>query len=368
MQQILTDVLPKTTNNNSASLNIAPLQFIDEHGLVATPLPPWAKNSDNLIQLYKHMVRARVFDQKAIALQRTGQLGTYASILGQEAIGVGYGAAMKSEDVLVPYYRDHAAQFIRGVTFLELLLYWGGDERGNNFKHCPEDFPNAVPIATQATQACGIASAFKIKGEHRVAVTSCGDGATSKGDFLEALNLAGTWQLPVIFMVNNNQWAISTPRHLQCGSHSLAAKAEGAGFQGIQVDGNDVIAVHHAVREAVAHAREGKGPLIIECITYRLGDHTTADDASRYRDNEIVKEAWEKEPVKRLQSFLHESGYWDEQKEKHLLQECKDSVEQAVADYLKTEPEPATAMLDYLYETLPSSYAKQREKILKGRQ
>ncbi|MFL0796457.1 MAG: pyruvate dehydrogenase (acetyl-transferring) E1 component subunit alpha [Cellvibrionaceae bacterium] len=339
------------------------LQFLDEKGLQTQHLPDWA-DVPTLIQFYKNMVRARSFDQKAIALQRTGKLGTYASILGQEAIGVGYGSAMATEDVLVPYYRDQAAQFIRGVSFVEMLLYWGGDERGNKFAVCQEDFPNCVPIATQATHACGIASAFKIRGEHRVAVTSCGDGATSKGDFMESLNLAGAWQLPVVFMVNNNQWAISTPRNLQCGNQVLADKAIAAGFEGIQVDGNDVIAVYHAAKKAMEHARSGKGPLLIECITYRLGDHTTADDASRYRDAEAVKQAWENEPIKRLQSFLHEKGYWNEVKERELQLQYKEEVENAVEEYLNTEPEPPEAMLDSLYETLPAAYKQQRQQLI----
>ncbi len=362
MQSILDNLFQNRIKNSKS--NYKKLQFLDEKGLQTQHFPEWAEVS-TLVQFYKGMVRARSFDQKAIALQRTGKLGTYASILGQEAIGVGYGSAMETRDVLIPYYRDQAAQFIRGVSFLEMLLYWGGDERGNNFSVCQEDFPNCVPIATQATHACGDASAFKIRGEQRVAVTSCGDGATSKGDFMESLNLAGAWQLPVIFIVNNNQWAISTPRNLQCGSQILADKAIAAGFEGIQVDGNDVIAVHHAVKIAIEHARSGKGPLLIECITYRLGDHTTADDASRYRDSEAVKHAWENEPIKRLQSYLHEKGYWNEAKERELQQTYKEEVETAVDEYLATEPEQPEAMLDYLYDTLPTAYQQQRQQLIK---
>ena len=184
-----------------------------------------------LVRLYRQMVLTRLFDQKAVALQRTGRIGTYAPTLGQEAIGVAIGALMQAEDVLVPYYRDTAVQLMRGVKMEEILLYWGGDERGSAFADpaVAEDFPLCVPIATQALHACGVASAFKIRGEHRVAVTTCGDGATSKGDFLEALNVAGAWQLPVVFVVNNNQWAISVPRRIQCGAPTLAQKAIGAG-------------------------------------------------------------------------------------------------------------------------------------------
>ena len=196
-----------------------------------------------------------------------------------------------------------------------------------------EDFPICVPIATQALHACGVASAFKIRGEHRVVVTTCGDGATSKGDFLEALNVAGAWQLPVVFVVNNNQWAISVPRRIQCGAPTLAQKAIGAGFHGEQVDGNDLLAVYDRVQVALERARHGKGPVLLECLSYRLGDHTTADDATRYRPAEEVKQAWLEEPVKRLQRFMAGQGVWDEGREQALIAECQGLVQRAVDNF-----------------------------------
>ena len=233
-------------------------RYLDADGRPCAELPPCAEDAELLERLYRQMVLTRLFDQKAVALQRTGRIGTYAPTLGQEAIGVALGALMRAEDVLVPYYRDTAVQLMRGVRMEEILLYWGGDERGSDFADpaAREDFPLCVPIATQALHACGVASAFKMRGQPRVAVTTCGDGATSKGDFLEALNVAGAWQLPVLFVVNNNQWAISVPRGIQCGAPTLAQKALGAGFVGEQVDGNDILAVHARMQAALERARQ----------------------------------------------------------------------------------------------------------------
>src|SRR5690606_299481 len=226
------------------------------------------------------------------------------------------------------------------------------------------DFPICVPIATQALHACGVATAFRIRGQHRVAVTTCGDGATSKGDFLEALNVAGAWQLPVVFVINNNQWAISTPRRIQSGAPSLAQKAVGAGFAGEQVDGNDVLAVYERVRLALERARQGKGPALLECISYRLGDHTTADDATRYRSAEEVKKAWEEEPIKRLQAFLAARGVWDEGREQALVADCQAEVQRAVDAFEAVGQQPPEAALDYVYACWPAALAEQHEQLL----
>ncbi|MGV8844409.1 MAG: pyruvate dehydrogenase (acetyl-transferring) E1 component subunit alpha [Pseudomonas sp.] len=350
----------------SQTLQLPFTGYLDPDGHLLGPLPVWAEDVDLLTRLYRQMVLARLFDQKAVALQRTGRIGTYAPTLGQEAIGVAIGSLMRAEDVLVPYYRDTAVQLLRGVRMEEALLYWGGDERGSDYAEptAAEDFPLCVPIATQALHACGVASAFKIRGQQRVVVTTCGDGATSKGDFLEALNVAGAWQLPVVFVVNNNQWAISVPRRLQCGAPTLAQKALGAGFPGEQVDGNDILAVYDRVQQGLERARQGKGPVLIECLSYRLGDHTTADDASRYRPAEEVKLAWLKEPVKRLQAYLASLGHWDPDREQALIGECQMQVQQAVERFEQMTNEPPQAILDYVYAQWPSVLAEQRDMLL----
>ncbi|NMG76369.1 pyruvate dehydrogenase (acetyl-transferring) E1 component subunit alpha [Aromatoleum diolicum] len=339
-------------------------RFVDPQGEATQPLPEFALDPAALIPLYRAMLLTRTFDTKAIALQRTGKIGTFASALGQEAIGVGVASAMRAEDVLVPSYRDHAAQFMRGVTMSESLLYWGGDERGSNFAVPRDDFPICVPIATQVCHAAGAAYAFKLRREARVAVSFLGDGATSKGDFYEALNFAAAWQAPLVVVVNNNQWAISVPRSVQTVAQTLAQKAIAAGFEGCQVDGNDVIAVRHAAQQAIEKARTGGGPSLIEAISYRLGDHTTADDATRYRDPEVVQQQWAFEPIVRLRSYLLRVNAWSQQEEEQLVKECTNAVNEAVEAYLAMPPPTTAAMFDHLYATLPAALQEQRDTAL----
>ena len=335
--------------------------FLDADGSLHGDLPDFARDRDEVIGLYEAMLNTRTFDEKAVSLQRTGLLGTFASSLGQEAVGVGVASAMQTSDVLVPSFRDQGAQLWRGVTMEELLLYWGGDERGSDFSGPREDFPVSIPVASHVLHATGVALAFKLRGEPRSAVCLFGDGATSKGDFYEALNLAGVWQLPVVFVITNNHWAISIPREAQSAAATLAQKAIAAGIEGLQVDGNDVIAVRHVV--AAALARTPAGPTLVEALTYRLGDHTTADDAGRYRDDSQVSRHWQREPVARLKRYLTEHFNWTRQEEETLLQSVRERVEAAARRYLKTEALPATAMFDHLYQQLPADLAAQRAEV-----
>lgn len=353
------------TDKDRYQFHVDRIRYLDDQGKALGSLPDLAGNTAQVLAAYRNMVLTRTFDTKTIALQRTGKCGTYPSVLGHEVIGTAIGQCMTPSDVFAPYYRDQAAHLLRGVTLKELLLYWGGDERGSAWQACPEDLPIAVPIATQCCHAVGIASAMRIRGEHRAVVCSLGDGATSKGDFLESINLAGAWQLPVVFVVSNNQWAISTPRSVQTGSETIAQKAISAGLPGYIVDGNDYFAISDVLSRTLDRARAGKGAAVIEAVTYRLGDHTTADDATRYRDPEQLKKAWAKDGVKRLQNYLHSGHLWDADQEKNLQNQCRQTVEQAVEDYLSTGPEPATAMLDYLFETLPVALQAQREHLVR---
>ncbi len=341
-------------------------QMIDYQGNpVVSPLPAIATDRDQLIQLYQAMLKTRLFDKKAISLQRRGQLGTYASSLGQEAIGVAIGSIMKDEDVLFPAYREYAAQFLRGVKMSEILLYWGGNEQGMNFQGPQRDFPICVPIASQAPQAVGVAYAMQLRAEKRVAVCVLGDGATSKGDFYEAINAAGTWDLPVVFIINNNRLAISLPQNKQTRAQTLAQKAIAAGIAGEQVDGNDVLALYTRIEQAIDHARKGAGPTVIEALTYRLCDHTTADDASRYRSEKELQENWLYEPIKRFNLYLTQMGYWSDKDEEKLITKCKGEVESAVDEYLHTPDQAPESMFDYLYETLPSSMEQQRDAVMR---
>ena len=345
----------------AASFHIGYTQYLGPDGEPVQPLPAFARDAAALIPLYRAMVLTRAFDTKAVALQRTGKLGTFASSVGQEAIGVGVASAMQPDDVLFPSYRDHAAQLLRGVTMAESLLYWGGDERGSNFSVPRQDFPNCVPIGTQVCHAAGAAYAFMLRREARVAVTIFGDGGTSKGDFYEAMNLAGVWRAPLVLVVNNNQWAISVPRSRQSAAQTLAQKAIAAGIDGLQVDGNDVIAVHQVLHAALAKARRGDGPTLIEALSYRLGDHTTADDATRYRDAELISKQWENEPLLRLRTYLMRANVWDKAQEEALAKTCRAEVEQAVEAYLAVPQPDVSAMFDHLFETLPPAMREQLE-------
>ena len=348
-----------------AAFKVDRFQFLGPDGklLDEQHAPALARNFNRLTELYQLMVLTRAFDKKAVALQRTGKLGTYASSLGHEAAHVAIGAAMKNEDCLAPMYREYGAQFYRGVKMSEVLLYWGGDERGNDFSGPRHDFAWCVPIATQCLHAAGAAMAFKLNKEARVAVAVAGDGSSSKGDFLEAINAASAWKLPLVLVIVNNQWAISVPRSRQNSAATLAQKGIGGGLPSIQVDGNDLIACLWAMDKAISAARDGKGAFVIEMLTYRLGDHTTADDARRYRPQDEVDEAWSKEPLIRLRQYLIDQGAWDESRDEELLAECGDFVQQAAQEYLdviENDPQPVTAMFDFMYKELPHDLVEQR--------
>jgi 2-oxoisovalerate dehydrogenase E1 component alpha subunit len=335
-------------------------QILGRGGEVAAPLPQFAKDGGEVLRMYRAMTLVRVFDAKAVNLQRTGQLGTYPSCLGHEAAHVGVGAAMRPEDVLAPVYREFGTQLWRGVTMTEILTYWGGDERGNDFAVPRHDFAWCVPIATQTLHAAGAAMAFKVKRQPRCALAYIGDGGTSEGAFYEALNLAGSRALPVVFVIVNNGWAISVPVAAQTAAQTLAQKSVAAGIPGIQVDGNDVFAVREVVSEALETARRGGGPCLIEALTYRLSDHTTADDASRYRKGQEVKDAWALEPLIRIREFLINAGIWDAAREQALLEECAASVDAAVSEYLGRAKPSTDAMFEHLFADLPAHLHEQR--------
>ena len=339
------------------------IQYLDASGQLTQPLPT-AMTIDKLKELYQWLCKTRIFDTKAIALQRTGQLGTYASSLGQEAYSVGIGMSMQTEDCLAPYYRDHAAQLIRGVHEHEILQFWGGSERGSLFKHGPQhDFANCIPIATQITHATGSALAYQLRGEPRVAVASCGDGATSRGDFYESLNYAGLRKLPLVIYVNNNQWAISVPLVQQTACETIAQKALAAQVNSIRVDGNDVIAVYQAMKMSLASARGGEGCTLIEGISYRLCDHTTADDASRYVDADSLRQAWSHCPLRRLKKYLIALGAWSEAAQEELEATYQIHLEDQVEIYLNSPAEEPCALFDHLYAQLPYAYEGQYKRV-----
>ncbi len=355
---------PLGSETRVVAFEIKHTQIIDHHGAPLGPLPEFAKDPAELIKLYRAMVLTRLFDNKAIALQRTGKMGTYASSNGQEGVAVGMGSAMQPCDVFAPVYREYGTQFMRGVAMHEILLYWGGDERGMNYAQQRQDFPISVPIASQIPHAVGAAFAMKLRKEPRVSVGVLGDGASSKGDFYESLNIAGAWQLPVVIVIVNNQWAISLPRHEQSFAATLAQKGIAAGVPCEQVDGNDVIAMRYIMERALERARNGGGPTLIEALTYRMSDHTTADDASRYRPPAELEGQRQFDPIMRLKNYLTRNADWDDAKEQALQAECSAEIESEVKLYLDTPPMPPESMFDHLYETLPAIYKEQRDEVM----
>lgn len=346
-----------------AEFKVQYLQFLNAASEATQAFPDFA-NDKTLLELYRLMTLVRTLDNKAFNLQRTGKMGTYPSAQGQEAVGIGMGHAMQKEDVFCPYYRDQAVMMQRGIKLSEILAYWGGDERGSHYENNAEDFPVCVPIGTQLLHAAGVAYAIKLRQQKRAVVTACGEGGTSQGDFYEAINVAGAWNLPLVFVVNNNQWAISVPTELQTRCETFAQKAIAAGFEGIQVDGNDVIAMRQAMDNALNKARKGDGPTLIEAVTYRLCDHTTADDASRYIPDADRKAAWKKEPIARLGHYLEAKGLWSREQEATLQQNCKQEVEAATQEYLSLTPQAITDIFDYLYAELPDALIDQRDALM----
>lgn len=349
-----------------AEFKIPYFQYLDEHGHLAPELP-FTLSNDTLRFYYRHMDLMRQFDKKAIALQRTGKMGTYAPIHGQEAIGTVIGNILSKEDVFIPYYRDYACLIQRGASLVDILTYWGGNETASLFSNQSHDFPLSVPIASQCQHAAGVAYALKYKKTDRIALVTIGDGGTSEGDFYEALNCAGVWNLPMVCIVINNHWAISVSSEKQTACKTFAQKAIAAGIEGIQVDGNDVFALHHVIETSIQKARGPKGkPILIEAVSYRLSDHTTADDASRYQPKIEVEESQKKEPIARLEKYLLKENILNQETILHIQQENKQTIEAVAQAYIKIKPQPIESIFDYHYANLPTYLIEQRATALEG--
>lgn len=345
-----------------ASLDIKRLEILGIDGKVDKALIP--KVSDKLLlEMYRLMFQIRAFDERAILLQRSGRLGTYPMITGQEATQCVPPLALKPCDWVVPTYRGGGVYFARGMQMRYGLLYWAGDDRGTNFPEGSNDMIFSIPVGTHLTQVAGLAWGQKLKGQGGVAMTYCGDGTSSKGDLHEALTFAGQFKLPAIYIIENNGWAISVPRKRQAASQTLAQKAWGYGVHGVQVDGNDALAVYAATVEAVARARKGEGATLIECETYRMGHHTTADDATRYREDKEV-ESWKKrDPISRFKKFLTAKKLWDDKKENELTTKTRSWIDGEVKAYEEfPAPNPLNMFADN-YFTAPWHLIEQRAEL-----
>jgi pyruvate dehydrogenase E1 component alpha subunit len=344
------------------------LSILDEDGGCDDALAPEVSD-ELLLRMHRAMLLARRLDERMLKLQRQGRIGTFAPVSGQEAAQIGAMAALTEKDWFVPAFRETAAAIWRGMPLAQILLYNAGYNEGGAVPEDAHDLPIAIPVATQIPHAVGLAYAAQYRETGAVAITFFGDGATSEGDFHEAINFAGVFGTPTIFLCQNNQWAISVPREHQTRSRTLAQKALAYGVPGIQVDGNDVLAVLAATREAATRARDGDGPTMIECITYRLSLHTTADDPTKYRSDEEVEVWRRRDPIPRLQNHLKGRGLLSDDDIDALERDIKAEIDdawaetQAEMEHLK---EPGT-IFEHHYAELPPYLREQRDALLHPR-
>ncbi len=339
-------------------LQIEHLSILDSEGRLDAALEP-ALSPDALKRLYHFMVLGRRLDERMVRLQRQGRVGTFAPIKGQEASQLGSVATLGPTDWMVPSFRETAAMLWRGWPIEKILLFFAGYVEGGEPAPGQRDLPVCIPVATQLPHAVGLAYAAQYRGDDAVVMAYFGDGATSEGDFHEALNFAGVWRVPVVFVCQNNQWAISVPLKKQTQSKTIAQKALAYGVPGLQVDGNDVLAVYVAAREAVDRARAGGGPTLIECVTYRLGVHTTADDPTKYRSAEEVAMWEEKDPLTRFTAYLRGKGLLEEGLEARVDEE----IAQAVRRFEATPPADPLTAFDHVYGETPPHLRGQRDAL-----
>lgn len=299
-------------------------------------------------------------DLKAFTLQRQGRMGTFAPSIGHEACQVGSAFSLKKSDWFFPYFRDLGAYITLGFPLKNYYLYWMGNEKGMCIPSDFNIFTLSIPVGSQLPHAVGVGMAANITKKKVAALCTFGDGATSEGDFHEALNFAGVFKTPNVFLCYNNQYAISVRRENQTASKTLAQKASAYGFDGIIVDGNDILAVYCAGKEALKKARDGKGPTLIEAFTYRMSNHTTSDDASKYRDEKEVK-AWEKkDPIKRFQTYLKNKDIWNQAFEKRVHEEATVQIEEAVKE---AESTPAPSLDELFIHTFKEMTSQLRDQL-----
>jgi pyruvate dehydrogenase E1 component subunit alpha len=334
------------------------LSILDSEGNLDTALEPKLADTD-LRSLYRSMLLGRRLDERMVRLQRQGRIGTFAPIKGQEASQMGSVFTLRPTDWMVPSFRETAAMIWRGWPIEKLLLFFSGRLEGGQPAPDQHDLPITIPVATQLPHAVGLAYAAQYRGDDAVVMVYFGDGATSEGDFHEAMNFAGVWHVPVVFVCQNNQWAISVPLKKQTHSRTIAQKALAYGLPGIQVDGNDVLAVYAAAREAVDRARAGDGPTLIECVTYRLGVHTTADDPTKYRSDAEVAMWEQKDPLTRFRGYLEKRNLLED----GLEQRVDDEIADALRRFEATPPADPLGMFDHAYAELPPDVQAQRDAM-----
>jgi pyruvate dehydrogenase E1 component alpha subunit len=336
---------------------------VDEEYVISFGNKPDDIPETALIALYQGMVLLRHFDRRSVGLQRQGRIGTYPPLEGQEACQVAATMAVRKQDFIFPTYRDYGAMMQHGVPMENILLYWNGRVEGCVIPETVNVFPIAVPIATQLPHAAGAAWAAKLQNKDQVSLAFFGDGASSEGDFHEAMNFAGVFELPVIFFCQNNQYAISVPFARQTASETIAEKSAAYGVHGERVDGSDAIAIYRSVQDAVLRATQGMGPTLIEALTYRYGAHTTSDDPGKYRSAEET-EVWRKrDPIERLKTELMTWGLWDEEKEARLQEEVDERLKEAIHKMESASPPNLDDMFEHVYAQPTARLVRQKQDL-----
>jgi pyruvate dehydrogenase E1 component alpha subunit len=348
------------------------IQVVSLEGKINTSQEP-KLSPEGLKKLYKTMVLTRVLDTKCMNMQRQGRIGFYVPCAGQEAAQIGSAFALIPEDWTVPTYRDQGVSLIRGIDLRKILAHLMGNssdlmmgkQMPNHWGFKEINFMSvASPIAAHLPVAVGIAMAMKLKKKNNVVLAYHGDGATSEGDFHCAYNFAGVYKAPIVFICENNGWAISVPVARQTASTTLAIKAEAYGFDGVRVDGNDILAVYKATKQAVDRARNGGGPMMIECLTYRMGPHSTSDDPTRYRTKEEI-EFWKKrDPIERFKNYLEQRGIWNQDYENQVRTEVEGEINKAIEEEEKVHPPETRTMFEGVYAEQPDSLKEQEKEEL----
>jgi len=338
------------------------VQILKPDGTLQPGLKPPIDDKETLT-LYQKMVFVRLADQRGLLLQRQGRFGTYAPLWGQEACQIGSAYVLQKGDWVFPAFRELGATLMMGIALKDFMLYWMGNEMGSRAPEGINLLPVSIPVGTHIPQAVGTAWAAKIRGDKIVAMAYFGDGATSKGDFHEAMNFAGVFKTPTIFFCQNNQFAISVPRSRQTASATIAQKAIAYGFDGIQIDGNDLFAVITVTREAVDRARSGGGPTLIEGVTFRFGPHTTADDPTKYRTDEEIERWKPLDPMIRLRSYLKAKGLWSEEVETRMTEDAQKEIDQAVKDAEAVPAPELKEIFEYVFAEMTPPLKEQLEYL-----
>jgi len=338
------------------------LQILDETGKIVDKKEMPEISKEDLRQIYWLMILSREYDERCILLQRQGRIYTYASLRGQEAAQIASAFAMTKNDMAFPSFREHGVYITRGAPLDAMFLYNKGDERGAAGKGVNVFMPS-IPVASHIPHAAGAGMAFHYQKKKAAAIAYFGDGSTSKGDFHEAMNFAGAFKANTVFLCQNNQWAISTPTKEQTAAETIAQKAIAYGFEGIRVDGNDIFAVYKVVKDALTKARSGKGPTLVECLTYRMGDHTTSDDYTKYRSKEEVKKHEKFDPITRLRAYLMQQKIMTNAEDIRLHNKAKKEVDAAIKKFEAIKPYPAEDIIKYLFAELPAELQIELEEI-----